>query len=332
MRPEDEGFEDEAPPAVAEATVFVVPDGVEGRADRVLADAFPEHSRTALQRAFEAGLVWIAGRPARPSQRAEPGMRIEFLQPKVVAADLVPVDIPLRVLHEDRHLLVVDKPSGMVVHPGAGTGADTLVHALLHHCAGRLSGIGGVERPGIVHRLDRETSGAIVVAKTDRAHRALAEQFAARTVEKTYGALVRGVPTLDTGTVDAPLERDPHQRHRQRIAGEGQGREAATVWRVQERFVSGHAWLLCRILTGRTHQIRVHLESIRHPLVGDRVYGWTDDGRIRPAPPRVMLHAWKLAFDHPVTGARLECEAPWPQDFVRVAGQLRDLPLPKARR
>src|SRR3954468_8631429 len=189
---------------------YTVPDGIRSlRADKALATAFPEHSRTALQRAFDAGLVSLRGAAIKRDQSVASGDVIEFSLPEKTPYDLKGVDIPLDVLFEDKHMLAVNKPSGMVVHPGAATGEDTLVHALLAHCAGSLSGIGGVERPGIVHRLDKETTGVIVVAKNDKAHRALAEQFATRALKKEYLAIVAGVPQLLSGTIDDPISRHP---------------------------------------------------------------------------------------------------------------------------
>ena len=291
------------------------------RADRVLAAAFPEHSRTALQRAFDAGLVRRANVVLSRDTAVSSGDRLEFSLPAVAAADLKPADIPLDVLFEDRHLLAVNKASGMIVHPGAATGDDTLVHALLSHCAGSLSGIGGVERPGIVHRLDKETTGVIVVAKNDQAHRALADQFATRTLTKEYVALVAGVPQLLSGTIDRAIGRHPVHRHRMTI-GEG-GKPARTDWERVEVFGDIAALLRCRIFTGRTHQIRVHLKSLGHPILGDALYGWKPDARLKKQPARVMLHAEHLVLAHPSTGKELDLRAPLPADFTALIRALR---------
>ncbi len=301
---------------------LVVAEGARAvRADRVLAAAFPEHSRTALQRAFDAGLVRRGGTVISRDTAVAGGDRLEFVLPGVAPTDLKPADIPLDVLYEDRHLLAVNKASGMIVHPGAATGEDTLVHALLSHCAGTLSGIGGVERPGIVHRLDKETTGVIVVAKTDQAHRALADQFATRTLTKEYVALVSGVPQLLSGTIDRAIGRHPVHRHRMTV-GEG-GKPARTDWERAETFGDLAALVRCRIFTGRTHQIRVHLKSLGHPILGDALYGWKPEPRLKEQPARVMLHAEHLVLMHPATGRELDLRAPLPEDFSRLIRALR---------
>jgi 23S rRNA pseudouridine1911/1915/1917 synthase len=223
-------------------------------------------------------------------------------------------------------LLAVNKSAGMIVHPGAGTRGDTLVHALLAHCGDSLSGVGGVQRPGIVHRLDRETSGLILVAKTDAAHRGLAAQFAGRTLHKEYLALVDGVPQLLGGSIKKPIGRNPRQRHKMAIAEEGQrGRDAHTDWQLVEKFGTVAALVRCTIHTGRTHQIRVHLKSLGHVLLGDAVYGWKPTANLPTQPKRVMLHAEHLIFIHPITGKRLDLRAPLPKDFATQLSQLRKL-------
>jgi 23S rRNA pseudouridine1911/1915/1917 synthase len=286
------------------------------RADKALASAFPEHSRVAFQRAFDAGLVALRGRPVQRSATVRGGDVLEFSFPEVRVATLRAVKIRLRVLFEDKWLLAIDKPAGMVVHPGAGTREDTLVHALLAHCAGSLSGIGGVERPGIVHRLDRETSGVIVVAKTDQAHRELAKQFAARTVVKEYLALVAGVPRLMGGTIHKAIGRNLRQRHKMAVVEEGLGGRASwTDWAIVERYGDLAALVACTLHTGRTHQIRVHMASLGHPVLGDSAYGWKANPRMGRQPGRVMLHAGRLAITHPGTGKVLDLRAPVPADF-----------------
>ncbi|MDD3180660.1 MAG: RluA family pseudouridine synthase [Opitutaceae bacterium] len=290
------------------------------RADKVLAAAFPRHSRAAFQRAFDAGLVHRNGRPMGKDDMVEVGQVIEFSFPDTKASELKPVAIPLDVLYEDEHLIVINKPAGMVVHPGVGTGEDTLVHALLAHCAGGLSGIGGVERPGIVHRLDKGTSGLLVVAKSDAAHRALADQFAERTLYKEYDALVSGVPKGREGTINRAISRHPVHRHRMTV-GEG-GRPSRTDWELLEGFGQSAALVRCRIHTGRTHQIRVHFKSIGHPLLGDTTYGWRADPDL-PRPPRVMLHSGRLIFRHPITDRQQEIQAPLPDDFASYLRALR---------
>lgn len=303
-------------------TTYIVPEGVKrARADKVLAGASSEHSRVALQRAFDAGLVKRGGVPIGRDATVSGGDVLEFSMPETKAAELVAVDIPLDVLFEDKHMLAVNKAAGMVVHPGAATEEDTLVHALLSHCAGSLSGIGGVERPGIVHRLDKETTGVIVVAKNDKAHRALADQFSSRTLTKEYVALVTGVPQLLSGTIDRAISRHPIHRHRMTV-GEG-GKPARTDWERGETFGDASAVMKCRIFTGRTHQIRVHLKSLGHPILGDALYGWKPDTRLTKQPQRVMLHAEHLVLAHPVSGKMLDLRAPLPKDFVAMMKELR---------
>ncbi|WP_404420708.1 RluA family pseudouridine synthase [Nibricoccus sp. IMCC34717] len=304
---------------------YAVPEGARKlRADKVLAAAFPEQSRSAWQRAFDAGLVLIGGKPIKRDQAVSTGDVIEYALPDTKPSELRAVDIPLDVLYEDKHLLAINKASGMIVHPGAGTGEDTLVHALLSHCEGELSGIGGVERPGIVHRLDRETSGVMLVAKTDAAHRGLSEQFSTRSLHKQYVALVEGAPKLISGTIDKPIGRHPTHRHKMAVveAG-GNGRDARTDWELVERFGTIAALIRCTIHTGRTHQIRVHLKSLGHILLGDSVYGWKSVPGLAKQPERVMLHAEHLEVTHPVTGKKLVLEAPLPADFKRVHAALR---------
>ena len=301
---------------------YTVPEGIRRlRADKALAHAFPEHSRTALQRAFDAGRVMLRGTAIKRDHGVAGGDVLEFSLPEVVPLELRAVDIPLDVLFEDKHMLAVNKASGMIVHPGAATGEDTLVHALLSHCAESLSGIGGVERPGIVHRLDKETTGVIVVAKTDKAHRALADQFATRALKKEYLALVAGVPPLLSGTIDRAISRHPTHRHRMTI-GEG-GKPARTAWERVEVFGEVATQLRCQIFTGRTHQIRVHLKSLGHPILGDALYGWKPDARLSKQPGRVMLHAEHLVLTHPISGKELDLRAPLPKDFADMMKTLR---------
>ncbi|MBX3735522.1 MAG: RluA family pseudouridine synthase [Candidatus Didemnitutus sp.] len=298
-----------------------VPEGARrGRIDKVLAAAFPAHSRVAFQRALEAGLVRVDGKVVAQSDDVRGGQMIEFSLPEVKPAELKPVDIPLDVVFEDKHLIVLNKPAGMVVHPGVGTGEDTAVHALLAHCEGELSGVGGVERPGIVHRIDKETTGLLVVAKNDAAHRALSDQFASRTLLKEYVALVSGVPKAMSGVIDRGIARHPVHRHRM-TTGEG-GRPARTDWVLLEKFGEAAAFLRCRIHTGRTHQIRVHLKSVGHPLLGDPTYGWKQNSAMPPV-PRVMLHAEHLVLTHPISGKTLDLHAPLPADFEALLEALR---------
>jgi 23S rRNA pseudouridine1911/1915/1917 synthase len=298
------------------------------RLDAWLARRLPSLSRSRLQALIDEGHVQLDGATARPSTRVHPGQVVRVHVPAPVPAEPQPEDIPIAVVHEDAHLVVVNKPAGLVVHPGAGTARGTLVNALLRHVRD-LSGVGGVLRPGIVHRLDRGTSGLLVVAKDDETHRSLVRQFAGRTVEKEYVALVLGVPARPAGEVDAPIGRDPVHRQRMSVRAP-RGREARTSWRVEERF-DGAVLLRVRIHTGRTHQIRVHLASIGHPVAGDPVYGGTRTPSSRRAAAREALlslerpalHAARLSFAHPASGERLAFEAPLPPDIEAVLERLR---------
>ena len=347
----------------AKSHTYTISPGVRSiRADKALAIGFPEHSRSALQRAFDAGLVTRDSRPLARDATVHGGDTLAFSMPPTKPSELRPVKIPLDILYEDKHLLALNKPAGMVVHPGAATGEDTLVHALLAHCKGTLSGIGGVERPGIVHRLDRETSGVIIVAKTDAAHRALAEQFSNRTLQKEYLALVSGAPALLSGSIAKPIGRHPTQRHKMMAYDHPdhpappalpalsdqsdqsdqsdrsdltdptdntphapRARDARTDWQVLEKYATLAALLRCAIHTGRTHQIRVHMKSLGHTLLGDTVYGWKPDPRIpaKSQPQRVMLHAEHLVVTHPITRKTLDLRAPLPKDFSAMIRALK---------
>ncbi len=309
-------------------TTYIVPEGTRpGRADKILAGAFPDYSRVAFQRAIADGRVTRDGVVLDKSAEVHAGEELQFSFPDTKPAELRAVDIPLDILFEDEHMLAINKPAGMVVHPGAGTGEDTLVHALLFHCAGSLSGVGGVERPGIVHRLDRETSGVILVAKSDLAHRGLAEQFAERSMHKRYLALVEGKPTLMSGSIRQPIGRNPQQRHKMAIIDEEHGgRPSHTDWAQVEVFGGGLVTLMrCTLHTGRTHQIRVHMKSINHCLLGDRIYGWKPHPLYPIQPARVMLHAEYTEVTHPITGQELKITAPQPPDFIEMAAALRTL-------
>ena len=310
-------------------TELVADDEAEGqRLDAWLARRLPSLSRSRLRALIDEGHVLLDGARTRPSARLRAGQAVRVHVPAPVPAEPQPEDIPIAVVHQDAHLVVVDKPAGLVVHPGAGTSRGTLVNALLRHVHD-LSGVGGVLRPGIVHRLDRGTSGLLVVAKDDETHRSLVRQFAGRTVEKEYVALVLGAPARTSGEVDAPIGRDPVHRQKMSVRA-SRSREARTSWLVEERF-DGAALLRLRIHTGRTHQIRVHLASIGHPVAGDPVYGGTRPPSSRRAEARAALqslerpalHAARLAFTHPASGERLALEAPLPEDLHRVLERLR---------
>jgi 23S rRNA pseudouridine1911/1915/1917 synthase len=310
-------------------TFFTVPPDADGaRLDRFLASVVGDRSRSQIQRLIKEGFVHVAGRPARPNQTVRPGQHVAVDVPEPVDATPHAEALPLRVVYQDRDLVVVDKPAGMVVHPAAGHASGTLVNALLHHVTD-LSGIGGEKRPGIVHRLDRGTSGLMVVAKNDRAHDELARQFRDREVEKEYVALVWGV--VQAGRrIDAPIGRDPVQRKKMSARAR---RSRAAVTRIVSAEVLNPALTLARIAihTGRTHQIRVHLSAIGHPVVGDSLYGGVRrrvPGDIRAVThlDHPFLHAARLAFSHPADGRRMEFESPLPDDLQRVLDELNDGP------
>ncbi len=304
--------------------IFVVPeDAHPERADKLIVRHFPEVSRAAVQKAIERGKARRSdGKALQSKQKLFPGdVLVMDLSPDPVPS-LRPVELPLDVLHEDEHLIAINKSSGMVVHPGEGTGEDTLVHALLHHCGEHLSSVGAPLRPGIVHRLDKETSGVIVVAKTDLAHHSLASQFAERETGKEYLALVVGVPREKSGSITLPVGRHPTVRVKMTVTEKG--KSAHTDWAVDEVFGTSSALLRCRIHTGRTHQIRVHLTCLGHPVVGDETYGYKPARHDGPPAARAFLHAEKLSFSHPVSGDCLLLEAPLAQDFSHYLGVLRE--------
>lgn len=276
------------------------------RLDRYLALALPQFSRSRLQALIRAGAVHLRGATARPREIVHSDDVVRLEEPEVEEIDDRPEEIPLDILFEDDDLLVLNKPPGLVVHPGAGNPTHTLVNALLHHCP-TLSGIGGKQRPGIVHRLDKETSGCLVVAKNDLTHQSLAHQFAEREVTKIYLALVAGTLPRTRGTIEAAIAR--HRVHRQKMAvDERRGRAARTDYKVRQKG-DGVSLVECALHSGRTHQIRVHLQHLGHPIIGDTLYGK------KGGAPRQMLHAWKLGFTHPRTNERQLFEAPLSEDF-----------------
>ncbi len=311
---------------------------VADRLDKILAMLCPDMSRTRLKDLILEGAVLLDGEVCEdPSQRVEAGSSLELNIPEVRPTHIVAENIPLDIVYEDGELLVINKQPGLTVHPGAGQHSGTLVNALLHHCAGTLSGIGGVERPGIVHRLDKDTSGLMVVAKTDITHRSLAEQLSARTLSRIYHAIVLGVPVPPAGLIDMPLGRHPTNRQKMAIRRRD-GRDARTNYRVLKNFGAQAAALVeCKLDTGRTHQIRVHMESIGNPLLGDPTYGAQDNAvrsRLRKggygedalnavsALTRQMLHARKIAFEHPGTGEEMEFESELPPDMQGLVSLL----------
>jgi 23S rRNA pseudouridine1911/1915/1917 synthase len=298
------------------------------RLDVFLRTKFPAVSRGAMQRLIEQGHIRVNGKTVKPTHGPRAGDIVEVHWPEARPAEAQPEDIPLDILFEDKSLVVLNKPAGLVVHPAAGHEEHTLVNALLHHCQGSLSGIGGVARPGIVHRLDKETSGCLVVAKNDETHLALSKQFAERTVGKIYDALVIGRLARDAGEIHAAIARHPTHRKRMAVHDDSDGRAAHTSYRVVEHFA--HATHVeAEIHTGRTHQIRVHFQFLGHPLVGDGTYGAKPNKKFAeltgcPA-PRVLLHARKLSFVHPRTGKNVKFTAPLPDDYSAALDFLRKL-------
>ena len=320
-------------------TVTVAPEHAGGRLDRVLAAQMKDFSRSRLKTLILAGQVSIEGRTVRdPAAEVNSGQSVTIALPPPEPAKPAAERIPLYIFYEDDALVVIDKPAGLVVHPAAGHASGTLVNALIAHCGDSLSGIGGVKRPGIVHRLDKDTSGLMVVAKTDRAHKHLSAQFAEKRegpLERGYLALVWGAPDRPHGIVDAPLERHPHAREKRAVrAG---GREAVTHWQVVERYRGADgkpvaALLACQLETGRTHQVRVHLAHIGHPIMGDESYAAgfkTKAVRLNPAAREALgalrrqaLHAEHLAFRHPDTGEIMDFNRPLPANLERLQAAL----------
>lgn len=323
-------------------TAAVTAESAGARLDRFLAAALPELSRSRIQALIAQGAVGLGGATiGEPSRRVKPGERYEISVPPPAPATPEGEDIPLVVMHEDDDLIVVDKPAGLVVHPAAGNPDGTLVNALIAHCGASLKGVGGVTRPGIVHRLDKDTSGLLVAAKNERAMRSLAKQFAAHAIERAYDAVVWGAPRLREGLVEGAIGRNPFDRKRMTVL-RGGGKAARTRYRTLEQLGDRArplaALLECRLETGRTHQIRVHLTHLGHPLIGDPVYG---RARRTPRPKsdeeaeayavvaafsRQALHARLLGFHHPTAGKPMRFEAPWPEDFARLVHALRALP------
>jgi len=297
------------------------------RLDRALADSVPTLSRERLKVLTKSGALTLPdGNAVRdPAIKVKGDETFLLTIPAPEPAHNEPQQIKLGIVYEDEHLLVVDKPAGLVVHPAAGNRDGTMVNALLHHCGGSLSGIGGVARPGIVHRIDKDTSGLLVVAKHDLAHEGLARQFADHSIERVYLAIVSGVPRLLSGSIDAPLARSTSNRIKMAIVEDGKGKRAVTHWKGLT-VLRGAALVECRLETGRTHQVRVHMASIGHPLVGDPVYGRAPTEHRQLLKDlgfrRQALHATRIGFIHPVTKCRLSFDSPLPSDMQELFSAL----------
>lgn len=284
------------------------------RIDKALSVLVDSVSRSFVQKLIREGAVFVGEKPVKANYRLRIDDVVSFELPENEEPDILPEDISLSILYEDEDILVVDKPKGMVVHPAAGHYSGTLVNAVMYHCGNSLSGINGVMRPGIVHRIDRDTTGSLVICKNDMAHRALAEQFKVHSITRKYRAICMGVLKEDEGTIHKPLARDPKDRKRMAVTMKGNGKDAVTHYRVLERF-RNHTYIECELETGRTHQIRVHMASIGHPLLGDEVYG---NGKNAYHLEGQTLHAWKLGFLHPRTLEYVEFDAPLPEYFQKL--------------
>ena len=295
----------------------VSPEEAGVRIDKYLAEQLPDITRSYLQKLLKDGSVQMNGKPVKTSTKTAAGAVIELTIPDPEEPEILPEDIPLDILYEDSDVILINKPKDMVVHPAAGHYTGTLVNALMYHCKGDLSGINGVLRPGIVHRIDKDTTGVLIVCKNDKAHNALAEQLKEHSITRKYRAIVCGNLKEDEGTVDAPLGRHPQDRKKMAIVRTG-GKRAVTHYRVLERF-GNYTYIECQLETGRTHQIRVHMASLGHPLLGDEVYG-----RVK-SPFKLegqTLHAMVLGFIHPTTGEYMEFEAPLPEYFEKLLRKL----------
>lgn len=300
-----------------ENTVFISARESGERLDALLAHSLPQLTRSGAQKLLDAGFVTLSGTALKKNYRTREGEEYCVILPEVAEVPLIAQDIPLDIVFEDADVIVVNKPRGMVVHPAPGHPDGTLVNALLYHCGDTLSGIGGERRPGIVHRIDKDTSGLIIAAKNDAAHQALAAQLADRSLSRVYEAVVRGRMREDAGTIDKPIGRHPTDRKRMAVTAQN-SRPAQTEWRVLARY-NGYTHVECSLRTGRTHQIRVHMASVGHPLLGDFTYG-------APSPEKGLvgqcLHARRLKFVHPTTGEHIELETPLPDYFAEVLSRL----------
>lgn len=298
----------------------------EERLDLYLRKIFHQVSRGTLQKLIDTGDIKVNGREVKATYWPRTGDLITVTWPEPKKLELAPEEIPLDILYEDNDLLVVNKQPDLVVHPGAGNYEHTLVNALLHHCGPTLSGIAGHARPGIVHRLDKDTSGCLVIAKNDLAHLGLSDQFKGRTVEKIYHAILCGELPRSAGDIKAAIARHPSHRRCMTVVDEGKGRAAHTSYRVLER-LRGATLVQVDLHTGRTHQIRVHFQHLGYPLAGDKTYGGRQNARLRQVTnytaPRQMLHSFSLTFKHPRSGETINAKAPWPEDFKQALAELR---------
>ena len=326
---------------IAQRSEFIVPETMPlGRFDKILSDLCEDHSRARLKALIENGDVKVNGQVLKnPKAKIGAGDNIELILPPLQSAHPKPEHIPLDIIYEDDDVLVINKQAGLTVHPGAGQADGTLVNALLYHCKDTLSGIGGVERPGIVHRIDKDTSGLMVVAKHDKAHRGLSDQLVDRTLSRSYISYVWHVPTLIKGSVDAPIGRHKTQRTKMTIGG-AHARPAQTYYTVMEKYGAAACKMECKLQSGRTHQIRVHMAHIKHPLIGDPVYGLAVQNQgvilnkaganadIKEAIlsfPRQALHAAHIGFIHPVTGAEMGFSADLPEDLMSLESYLKTI-------
>ena len=288
------------------------------RLDRFLSEELEDHSRSFLQKLIKEGLVTVDGKPVKANYRLSAGQQVSVQVREPEEVNIEPQEMPLDILYEDGDVCIVNKPKGMVVHPAAGHYRDTLVNGIMYHCQDSLSGINGSLRPGIVHRIDKDTTGALIICKNDKAHRCIAEQLKEHSITRRYRAIIIGNLSEDEGTVDAPIGRHPTQRKKMAV-NRNNGKRAVTHYRVLARF-RGYTYIECRLETGRTHQIRVHMASIGHPLLGDTVYGPAKQAY--PSLEGQTLHAMVIGFVHPTTGAYMEFEAPLPAYFAELLQKL----------
>ena len=288
------------------------------RLDRFLSEELEDHSRSFLQKLIKEGLVTVDGKPVKANYRLSAGQQVSAQVREPEEVNIEPQEMPLDILYEDGDVCIVNKPKGMVVHPAAGHYRDTLVNGIMYHCQDSLSGINGSLRPGIVHRIDKDTTGALIICKNDKAHSCIAEQLKEHSITRRYRAIIIGNLSEDEGTVDAPIGRHPTQRKKMAV-NRNNGKRAVTHYRVLARF-RGYTYIECRLETGRTHQIRVHMASIGHPLLGDTVYGPAKQAY--PSLEGQTLHAMVIGFVHPTTGAYMEFEAPLPAYFAELLQKL----------